>query len=65
MKGWFTRMKLRFFGVAMIVEGNDVIGYLARYPDDQDAVWASSRQAAVDGCNLRSLYDSFGRDRRR
>lgn len=65
MKSWLTRLKLRFFGGNMIVEGNDVIGYLARYPDDQDAVWASSREAAVDGCDLRRLYESFGGDRRR
>lgn len=65
MKSWLARLKLRFVGGTMIVKGNDVIGYLAHYPDDQDAVWASSKEAAVGGCDLRRLYQSFGGDRRR
>ena len=31
-----------------IVESNDASNYLARYPHDQDAVWASKRTAQVE-----------------
>lgn len=49
----------------MIVRGNDAIGWLAMYPGDKDAVWASKRESAIDGCELRRLAERFRSERSR